>query len=337
MNNSKTVETNSALKILIEENENKRQNETKVNLIQYQSDINFSKCKDKKEFDICAYTVDTINKYINKDIFKNFDYKQELKNYEVISLLKKLFEEKGEIDEEKEKKLLDSLNDESVHNSFIVMLSQLRTNNGFQKSKSLIKCLGKALNKLLDYAEKNKLYEYAKNCIILSQTYFYIGQNEKDKIYLTEEIKNNKWLTTPEFWREFIDHMINAEFKRLEGDTNFPLFKVRKNEPMPEEIKTKFNDVVFSQLLAYITNMMIFIKDKKIILKISDEFIKKYDYLSNSNLDTLFGIISNDKEEIEKLRKEYNQQPSEQNIIDKDIEKEKENKEVNNEDKKEEK
>ena len=337
MNNSKTVETNSALKILIEENENKRQNETKVNLIQYQSDINFSKCKDKKEFDICAYTVDTINKYINKDIFKNFDYKQELKNYEVISLLKKLFEEKGEIDEEKEKKLLDSLNDESVHNSFIVMLSQLRTNNGFQKSKSLIKCLGKALNKLLDYAEKNKLYDYAKNCIILSQTYFYIEQNEKDKIYLTEEIKNNKWLITPEFWREFIDHMINAEFKRLERDTNFPLFKVRKNEPMPEEIKTKFNDVVFSQLLAYITNMMIFIKDKKIILKISDEFIKKYDYLSNSNLDTLFGIISNDKEEIERLRKEYNQQPSEQNIIHKDIEKEKESNEENKEDKKEDK
>ena len=314
MNNSKTVETNSALKILIEENENKKQYEKKVNMIQYQTDINFYKCKDKSEFDICANTVDIINKYINKDIFKNYNYQNALKNYEEILLVKKLFEEKGEIDEETSKKFLDSLNDESLHNSVFVILSQLRTNNGFQKSKSLIKCLGKAFNKLLDHAEKNKLYDYAKNSIILSQTYYYTEEKEKDKIFLSEEIKNNKWLTNPEFWRGFIHSMIQAEFERLENDSNLPIIKLNRNEPMTDEVKSKFNDVVFSQLLAYISNMIYFISDKKIVLKIADEFIKKYDYLSNSNLDTLFGIISNDKEEIEKLRKEYNQ-PSKEDLI----------------------
>ena len=332
MNNSKTVETNSALKILIEENENKKQYEKKVNMIQYQTDINFYKCKDKSEFDICANTVDIINKYISKDIFKNYNYQNALKNYEEILLVKKLFEEKGEIDEETSKKFLDSLKDESLHNSVFVILSQLRTNNGFQKSKSLIKCLGKAFNKLLDHAEKNKLYEYAKNSIILSQTYYYIEENAKDKIFLSEEIKNNKWLTNPEFWRGFIHSMIQAEFERLENDSNLPIIKLNRNEPMSDEIKSKFNDVVFSQLLAYISNMIYFISDKKIVLKIADEFIKKYDYLSNSNLDTLFGIISNDKEEIEKLRKEYNQ-PSKEDLIEKDKEKkeEKEQKEGNEE------
>ena len=332
MNNSKTVETNSALKILIEENENKKQYEKKVNMIQYQTDINFYKCKDKSEFDICANTVDVINKYINKDIFKNYNYQNALKNYEEILLVKKLFEEKGEIDEETSKKFLDSLNDESLHNSVFVILSQLRTNNGFQKSKSLIKCLGKAFNKLLDHAEKNKLYEYAKNSIILSQTYYYTEENAKDKIFLSEEIKNNKWLTNPEFWRGFIHSMIQAEFERLENDSNLPIIKLNRNEPMTDEVKSKFNDVVFSQLLAYISNMIYFISDKKIVLKIADEFIKKYDYLSNSNLDTLFGIISNDKEEIEKLRKEYNQ-PSKEDLIEKDKEKkeEKEQKEGNEE------
>ena len=332
MNNSKTVETNSALKILIEENENKKQYEKKVNMIQYQTDINFYKCKDKSEFDICANTVDIINKYISKDIFKNYNYQNALKNYEEILLVKKLFEEKGEIDEETSKKFLDSLNDESLHNSVFVILSQLRTNNGFQKSKSLIKCLGKAFNKLLEHAEKNKLYEYAKNSIILSQTYYYIEENAKDKIFLSEEIKNNKWLTNPEFWRGFIHSMIQAEFERLENDSNLPIIKLNRNEPMSDEIKSKFNDVVFSQLLAYISNMIYFISDKKIVLKIADEFIKKYDYLSNSNLDTLFGIISNDKEEIEKLRKEYNQ-PSKEDLMEKDKEKkeEKEQKEGNEE------
>ena len=307
MNNSKTVETNSALKILIEENENKKRYEKKVNLVQYQSDINFNSCKNRNEFDICANTVDTINKYINKDIFKDYNYNQELKNYEESILVKKLFEEKGELSDDMENNFLASLNDPSIYYTVIVVLSQLRTNNKLNKSKSLIKCLGKAFNKILDYAEKNKIYDHAKNCIILSQTYYYQESNEKGKIFLSEEIKNHKWLTSQEFWREFIDCMIRLEFSRLENDLNLPYFSADKKMNITKEIKSKFNDVVFSQLLAYITNMIYFIPDKKIVLKISDEFVQKYNYLSNSNLDTLFGIISQDKEEIEKLRNEYNQ------------------------------
>ena len=307
MNNSKTVETNSALKILIEENENKKRYEKKVNLVQYQSDINFNSCKNRNEFDICANTVDTINKYINKDIFKDYNYNQELKNYEESILVKKLFEEKGELSDDMENNFLASLNDPSIYYTVIVVLSQLRTNNKLNKSKSLIKCLGKAFNKILDYAEKNKIYDHAKNCIILSQTYYYQESNEKEKIFLSEEIKNHKWLTSQEFWREFIDCMIRLEFSRLENDLNLPYFSADKKMNITKEIKSKFNDVVFSQLLAYITNMIYFIHDKKIVLKISDEFVQKYNYLSNSNLDTLFGIISQDKEEIEKLRNEYNQ------------------------------
>ena len=307
MNNSKTVETNSALKILIEENENKKRYEKKVNLVQYQSDINFNSCKNRNEFDICANTVDTINKYINKDIFKDYNYNQELKNYEESILVKKLFEEKGELSDDMENNFLASLNDPSIYYTVIIVLSQLRTNNKLNKSKSLIKCLGKAFNKILDYAEKNKIYDHAKNCIILSQTYYYQESNEKEKIFLSEEIKNHKWLTSQEFWREFIDCMIRLEFSRLENDLNLPYFSADKKMNITKEIKSKFNDVVFSQLLAYITNMIYFIPDKKIVLKISDEFVQKYNYLSNSNLDTLFGIISQDKEEIEKLRNEYNQ------------------------------
>ena len=184
------------------------------------------------------------------------------------------------------------------------------------KSKSLIKCLGKGFDKILDYAEKNKIYDYAKNCIILSQTYYYTESDEKEKIYLSEMIKNNKWLTSQQFWKEFIDYMIKLEFERLESDLNLPSLSSNKKINMTNEIKSRFNEVVFSQLLAYITNMIYFIPDKKIVLKISDEFIKKYDYLSNENLNTLFSIISQDKEEIEKLRNEYNQ--NKDNIKEKD-------------------
>ena len=52
--------------------------------------------------------------------------------------------------------------------------------------------------------------------------------------------------------------------------------------------------------------------DKMIILKIMDEFTQKYNYMTSSNQNSLFGIFSNDKEEIEKLRKESN--PTLENI-----------------------
>ena len=336
MNSSKTVETNSALKILIEENENKRKYEKKINLIQYQTEINFYNCKNRNEFEICANMTDIINKYINKNIFKDYDYNKQLKSYEESLLVKKLFEEKDELNKEVANNFLASLNDPSIYNAVIIVLSQLRTNNRLQKSKSLIKCLSKGFNKILDYAEKNKIFDLAKNCIILSQTYYYIESNEKEKIYLSESLKSNQWLTSQEFWKEFIGYMMKLEFERVENDMNLPSLSTNKKIIMTKEIKSKFNEVVFSQLLAYITNMVYFIPDKKIVLKISDEFIKKYDYLSNSNLTTLFSIISQDKEEIEKLRNEYNQNNDDIKEKEKDSLKEEDKINEENQEKKEE-
>ena len=83
-------------------------------------------------------------------------------------------------------------------------------------------------------------------------------------------------------------------------------FDVQENINITKKIKDKLNEVVFSQLLTFITNMLDFEVDKRIVLKITDEFIEKFNYLSDKNKESIFGIISPDKEEIEKLRKEYN-------------------------------
>ena len=50
--------------------------------------------------------------------------------------------------------------------------------------------------------------------------------------------------------------------------------------------------------------------DKRIIVKIIDEFIEKYNYISESNLKLIYGVIIQGKEgepndDLEKLRKEY--------------------------------
>ena len=180
LNDSKTVEQGSKLKELIEKNEDNKRDEKPINLIQYQSNLDFNKCKNKEEFDLFAKSVEMINKHISNEIFPNYKYELELKNFQEGQLLKELFQEK-ELDEKKAEKFLDSLKDESVHRSIYIVLSQLRTNNRFQRSRPLIELFGKAFEILLQSAEKNKLYENAKNCIILSQTYFYNDEKKKKK------------------------------------------------------------------------------------------------------------------------------------------------------------
>ena len=306
LNESKTVEQDSKLKELIEKNEDNKRDEKPISLVQYQSSLDFNKCKNKEEFDLFAKSVEMINKHISNEIFPNYKYELELKNYQEGQLLKELFDEK-KLDEEKAQKFLKSLKDESVHRAIYIVLSQLRTNSRFQRSRPLIELFGKAFEILLQSAEKNKLYENAKNCIILSQTYFYNDEENKRKIYVFEYIKNNKWLSNPKFWRGFIDYMMKKEFERFEKTFPETNFNVEQNINLTQRVKNKLNEVVFSQLLPFVSNMVDFGIDKRIVLKIADDFTKKYNYMTPSNYDSLMGIISNDKGEIEKLRTEYNQ------------------------------
>ena len=335
MNESKVVEENSKLKELIEMNENSKKDERPVELVQYQSDLDFSKCKDKKAFDLIALTIETINKNIDKDIFPNYNYEDELKNYKERKLIEKLLEEKGDIDEKNAQEFLDSLKDTTNHKCLIIVLSKLRSNNRALQTKSLFDLLGKAFNILLENAEKNNLYEIAKNCMILSQTYFILDE-KKNKLYLFEIIKINQWLTSPNFWRGFIEYMMKLEFIRIKKLYTFTNFDIEKNTKITPKMKTKLNDIVFTQLLPCISNMIDFQIDKRIILKIADEYTQKYNYLSDKNLDNLISLISKDKEEIEKLRKEYSPSLEQINITHNTNKEIKDNKEENKKDDKEE-
>ena len=327
----------------INESLNNKSEEKKVELIQYQSGLEFNKCKDKNEFDKEAKVVETINKTMEDKIFPNYDYEADLKTFQEAKLIKKLFEMK-EIDENSGKELLDSLDDKMNHKAMFIILSQLRTNSTFHRPKTFIQVFGKAFNKMINMANKNEIYDYVKNCIILSQTYFYDeGEDkEKKKKYLFEEIKSNKILNNSHFWRGFIDSMLKLEFDRFKVNHAYPDYDIEKGENIPDRIKRKLDEIVFSQLLSFITNLNDFEIDKRVILKIADEFIQKYKYLSESNIESVYQIISKEKDDLEKLRKEYDASleseiieiKDEKSVVKKDVKEEK--KEEQKEEKKEE-
>ena len=303
MNNIQKSEKKDDLNNLITDSANNKKVERNVELVQYLSSLEFSKCKDQKEFDLFAKVIEAINKNMEEPIFPNYNYEIDLKNYKQSKLIKQVFEMK-EVDEKAEKELLDSLDDKMNHKAIFIVLSQLRTNSTFQRPKSFITTFGKAFNKLISMAKKSDIIEYVKNCIILSQTYFYLDEDKK-KRYLFEEIKSNKILNNSKFWRKFIDNVIKSEFDRFKTNHLCPDYDIEKCDKIPDIIKKKLDEIVFSQLLSFITSLSDFEMDKKVIVKITDEFFEKYKYLSQDNINSIYQIIAKDKEEIEKYRKEY--------------------------------
>ena len=189
---------------------------------------------------------------------------------------------------------------------FLILLSKLRTNNRFEQKEQLIDFLGKILNKILDYSEENKLYEYAKNCIILSQTFFY-KKSDDEKYYLIEKIKNNKWLTTYDFWFNFIEEMINKEIDKflLSHHEMTKEDILNCSDKIDDKMKSKVSELLFSQLLPYINNMNEFKLSLKDIVNVTETFNSKYNYLNESQKESIFGLVTDNQKEVEKLREEY--------------------------------
>ena len=299
-NNIEKKENKSEMKKLIEKYEKNKIEEKMKKFIQYPTNILFTDFKNKKQFEVYFKSVDIIKKYVNKKIFPDYKYDDELNNFKMSELIRKLFSNKSE---EINTNLKDTFNDlienPSLYNTLFIILSKLRTNGTFSQSKALISLLGEGFEKVLINSKKNKLYENAKNIIILSQTYYYEDE-KKEKIYIFEFIKNNKWLKTAKFWRNFINYMLDNDLKRF--------------DKINEKDNFKLGEVVFSNLLTFASNMKSFEIDKRIIIKILDELFDKYNYVSEQNKQIIYQMIIqtneddvNIYEELIRLRKEYDE------------------------------
>ena len=105
-----------------------------------------------------------------------------------------------------------------------------------------------------------------------------------------------------EFWKDFALIMILREFKKLEDMNDNMKINIGKNKNIPENFKIKIGEVLFSQLLPYVGNMSEFNLEKKYIMKIINDIKNRYNYLDNSNLETIYELICKSKEEINEVK-----------------------------------
>ena len=271
-----------------------------IPFINFPSTIDFDKSDNNETFKIYTQSIEFIKEKI-EDEYPNYDEQLEIDKNDLREITYKIF---TDYSKDLENKILKYTKNTKTHHFFLILLSKLRTNNRFEQNTDIIDLLGKILLNILDVAEKNKNYDNAKNCIILSQTFF--CEKNKEKYYLFEKIRNHKWIKSNDFWFNFIDKMIDQEIDRFV--VIHPEVTKEKiltgSEDISEKMKYKISELLFSQLLPYVNNMNEFKLGLKNIVLITESFCQKYNFLGEEHKASIFGLLSDKKEEIEKIRKE---------------------------------
>ena len=151
----------------------------------------------------------------------------------------------------------------------------------FRNNKNFIKSLGIIFNFILQKAEKNKNYQIGNSIISLSFSFYYLDNN--DKIYLAQDIKNNQWVNSVEFWLEVIEIEIKKRIKKNGEDLDF-LNKTENN------ISAKYSQIAFSTLTHAINYMHEIGFEKKIIINTANEVITKY-FLNKDKINDIYAYI----------------------------------------------
>ena len=299
----KSINIDRDIRELVENLRSRQKPETKIPYVHYPTEVDFDKCVDSKDYRVVNEVVKTLKQY-SKNIFMDYDEALEEKKNKMRDLINKFFDLNKNTDLDDRKKLIDYIRDEKTHELFLIVLSKLRTNNRFCRDKSLIDLLSEIFKIILDVAHKNKDFISAKNCIILAQTFYYNDESTpNNKIYIIENIKKHTWLKSIEFWKDFVLDNILNEFKKLEVIPNDKMI-IAKNKNIPENIKSKIGEVLFSQLLPFVGNMIEFNLEKKYIIKIIEDINNRYRYMSKSNIEAIYDLVCSSKEELEKIKEE---------------------------------
>ena len=301
------------LYLLTAYNSNEKPDEA-IKFVQYEPNIDFENAPNPEEYKI-NHEIIVALKSVFPEIMPGFNTEEENQKQEMRELSKKIFITNIPFTNEEKTKLMNYLTQKSSQNYFLIYLSKQRTNGRFARTQKLLNDLAEILILILKSAEKENDYNAAKNCMILSQTYYYDEKDKNGNIrkkYLLKYILDYPWLRTAGFWRGLIEEMIQSEAKKhvdLKKDENGN-FDMNDKETMD-----KLSNICFSQILPYANNMKEFFMDDRLIIKIIDEFVEKYHIQKDLANAIYSGVISEKPEVLEEMRKEYKENPNFENEL----------------------
>ena len=183
-----------------------------------------------------------------KKICTDLDMEEEERKYRLRILSLKIFQEGNTSFSKKEKaELIAYLNNPQFRNYFIINTSKQRTKSRYKRSENALDDLADIFDIILAYSEREQNYEEARDCIIISQTFYaeLMVDNKKYKKYLFEYIIDNKWLKDLSFWEGIIDCSIKKELEINQQNNKEDISKETEIEK-----KERISNICFSHILT---------------------------------------------------------------------------------------
>ena len=288
-----------------------------------------SNANDKKNL-IVSYEVIVVFKKLFKFIRTDLDMEEEKKKNRFRILTYKIFSQAHNVSfTQKELSEILLLLKQKTYRSYILTILAKSRTKGFKKSEKLINDLAEIINYILDLEEKEKDLNMALACITLGETFYYEKinkfSNKTEKKYLIEGIKENKWVSTIEFWNGIINLMIQKEVEKSSD--------IKNNE---KDKKKVFNQIVYTQIFTYSNNMLEYNINKNDICTLVENLSNKYQ-LQKEDYDKIINNINKKDIIIEKNEKKIKEKKKEENEDKKENKEEDEKKEDNKEEDKKDK
>ena len=288
-----------------------------------------SNANDKKNL-IVSYEVIVVFKKLFKFIRTDLDMEEEKKKNRFRILTYKIFSQAHNVSfTQKELSEILLLLKQKTYRSYILTILAKSRTKGFKKSEKLINDLAEIINYILDLEEKEKDLNMALACITLGETFYYEKinkfSNKTEKKYLIEGIKENKWVSTIEFWNGIINLMIQKEVEKSSD--------IKNNE---KDKKKVFNQIVYTQIFTYSNNMLEYNINKNEICTLVENLSNKYQ-LQKEDYDKIINNINKKDIIIEKNEKKIKEKKKEEKEDKKENKEEDEKKEDNKEEDKKDK
>ena len=241
-------------------------------------------------------------KMVNRD---NYDIQSEeekinVKKYSDKLLLMRKYKnskKKNEkITSEEKKSLFELVQKKENGEIFLTRLNKIRSYGNFEYKKKIFDDILKIFLIILNVIENKQDYFLFQFSIILSQTFYYLENGEKQ--YLYKFIKNHKVFHSEEMWKNTIESIIK------EKSDKFDEFEYKINnekENFEEKKKQKIIEIAFAQIIAVVHNMIDFDFDLDKTEKMMVVLMDKYN-LNEMQKGLVMEMIENKKKEIKEIK-----------------------------------
>ena len=190
------------------------------------------------------------------------DLKEQYRIIDVKLICQKLVDS-TKINKKEEEQFYEYLEERNYRLAFLAELNNIRSAGKCHiKKKSLI-ILGNAYRIIVDKLTKeiDIDYDILKYLIIMSQTYYALGINGKDKIYLIRFIEDSPYFKSEQLWNIYISQEIEQELEK-QNSSNMWNLESDENEEF------RLNQIYFGKFISFTQNLILFRYDKKFIYKI---------------------------------------------------------------------